>query len=38
MRNDENFGNSYTDLLREVYDEPAIVKPELGQKREIFDR
>ena len=35
MRNDENYENSYTDLLREIYDEPEIVKPEIGTKRKI---
>lgn len=35
MRSDENFENSFTDLLRDVYDEPEIVKPELGKKRKI---
>lgn len=35
MRTDDNFGNSFTDLLREVYDEPEIVKPQLGKKRKI---
>lgn len=31
-RNDENFENSYVDLLREIYNEPAIQKPKLGAK------
>lgn len=31
-RNDENFENSYVDLLREIYNEPAIQKPEIGVK------
>jgi hypothetical protein len=35
MRNDEKYENSYTDLLREIYDEPEIVKPEIGTKRKI---
>jgi len=35
MRKDENYNNSYTYLLREIYDEPAIIKPELGKKRKI---
>lgn len=35
MRKDENYSNSYTDLLREIYDEPEIIKPELGKKRKI---
>lgn len=30
--NDDNFENSYVDLLREIYNEPAIQKPELGVK------
>jgi hypothetical protein len=32
IRNDENFENSYVDLLREIYNEPAIQKPKLGTK------
>jgi hypothetical protein len=32
IRNDENFDNSYIDLLREIYNEPAIQKPKLGTK------
>lgn len=32
MRNDDNYENSYTDLLREIYDEPEIVKPEMELK------
>ena len=35
MRNDENYETSYTDLLREIYNEPEIVKPELGKKRKL---
>jgi hypothetical protein len=35
MRKDENYENSYTDLLREIYDEPEITKPEIGTKRKI---
>lgn len=35
MRKDKNYDTSYTDLLREIYDEPEIIKPELGKKREI---
>lgn len=31
-RNNENFENSYLDLLREIYNEPAIQKPKLGIK------
>jgi len=34
MRSDENFEASFSDLLREIYDEPEVVKPELGKKRE----
>lgn len=30
--NDDNFENSYVDLLREIYNEPAIQKPKLGAK------
>lgn len=29
-RNEENIENSYVDLLREIYNEPAIKKPKLG--------
>ncbi|WP_121965049.1 toll/interleukin-1 receptor domain-containing protein [Myroides sp. N17-2] len=32
VRNDENFENSYNDLIREIYNEPEIVKPEIGLK------
>lgn len=32
MRNNENFEISYTDLLREIFDEPAIKQPEIGNK------
>ena len=35
MRNDKNYENSYIDLLREIYDEPEISKPEIGTKRNI---
>lgn len=35
MKNDENYENSYIDLLREIYDEPEIIKPEIGTKRNI---
>lgn len=35
MMTDENFENSFTDLLREIYDEPEIVKPKLGERRKI---
>ncbi|MEZ4874893.1 MAG: toll/interleukin-1 receptor domain-containing protein [Flavobacteriaceae bacterium] len=38
MRKDENYETSYLDLLREIYDEPEIVKPELGKKRNIASR
>ena len=31
-RKDENADNSYVDLLREIYNEPAIQKPKLGVK------
>ncbi len=31
-RDDDNFETSYVDLLREIYNEPAIHKPELGAK------
>jgi hypothetical protein len=33
MRSNENLENSFSDLLREIYDEPEVVKPELGKKR-----
>lgn len=32
LRNDSTFENSYTDLLREIYNEPAIKMPEMGKK------
>lgn len=32
VRNDENFENSYNDLIREIYNEPEIVKPSIGTK------
>jgi hypothetical protein len=32
LRNDENFENSCTDLLREIFNEPAIKKPKLGTR------
>ncbi|WP_422361042.1 toll/interleukin-1 receptor domain-containing protein [Reichenbachiella sp.] len=32
MRSDENLENSFSDLLREIYDEPDVVKPKLGTK------
>jgi len=31
-RNDNNFDNSYKDLIREIYNEPEIKKPNIGQK------
>ncbi len=37
MTNDENFEASVMDILREVYDEPAITKPEIGE-RPMFDK
>jgi hypothetical protein len=36
-RNDDNAENSYVDLLREIYNEPAIQKPKLGAKP-IFEK
>lgn len=35
MRNDENYDTSYIDLLREIYGEPEIIKPEIGKKRKL---
>lgn len=32
LRNDETFETSFMDLLRDIYDEPAIRKPALGTK------
>jgi len=32
MRKDENFETSFNDLVREIYNEPAIKKPSLGSK------
>lgn len=32
LRNDDKFAVSFNDLIREIYDEPAIKKPELGSK------
>lgn len=32
IRNNENFETSYLDLLRDIYNEPAIQKPQLGFK------
>lgn len=37
LRNDEKFEASFTDLLREIFDEPAIKKPKLGS-RPTFDQ
>jgi hypothetical protein len=37
-RNDDNFENSYTDLLREIYNQPAIQKPALGTKPAFKDQ
>ena len=34
MRSDKNFDTFLSYLLREIYDEPEVVKPELGKKRE----
>jgi hypothetical protein len=31
-RNDENFENSYNDLVREIHNEPEIRKPKIGKK------
>jgi hypothetical protein len=31
-RNDDNFENSYNDLIREIYNEPEIQKPKIGLK------
>jgi len=35
MKLDANFETSFTDLLREIYNEPEIAKPKLGEKRKI---
>lgn len=32
LSNNENFENSYTDLLREIFNEPATKRPEIGTK------
>ncbi|SFW82748.1 toll/interleukin-1 receptor domain-containing protein [Chitinophaga sancti] len=32
LRKDENFHISYSDLIREIYNEPAIIQPEIGNK------
>lgn len=32
IRNNENFENSYNDLIREIYNEPAVRKPAIGNK------
>lgn len=33
MRNDDNFENSFKDLLREILDEPEFVKPKIGSNK-----
>lgn len=33
LRKDKNFETSYADLLREIYDEPAVKRPEIGNKK-----
>jgi len=33
MSNDEKYENSFNDLLREIYDEPEIIKPILGNRK-----
>jgi hypothetical protein len=37
-RNDDNFENSYIDLLREIYNEPVIQKPKLGPKPKLVKK
>jgi hypothetical protein len=32
IRNNQNYENSYNDLIREIYNEPAIRKPTIGNK------
>lgn len=32
IRNDNNFENSYNDLIREIFNEPEITKPKIGEK------
>ncbi|MGX5682994.1 toll/interleukin-1 receptor domain-containing protein [Chryseobacterium cucumeris] len=32
VKNDENFENSYNDLIREIYNEPEIKKPDIGKR------
>lgn len=32
VKNDDNFENSYNDLIREIYNEPEIKKPKVGSK------
>lgn len=32
VKNDDNFENSYNDLIREIYNEPEIKKPKIGSK------
>ncbi len=36
MSKDENFTNSFSDIMREIYDEPIIKKPQIGD-RPLFD-
>ena len=38
IRNNDNFETSYIDLLREILNEPAIQKPEIGVKRTFVKR
>ena len=37
MTNDSNFELSFTDLKREILDEPEIVKPKLGKKKPVHN-
>lgn len=37
IRNDQHFENSYIDLLREIFNEPFIVKPKVGEKPTFSD-
>jgi len=37
ISNDEKFENSYLDLIREIFNEPAIQKPNVG-KKPVFDK
>lgn len=32
IRNDNNFENNYNDLIREIFNEPEITKPKIGEK------